>query len=175
MSAGRLVLVAFVAALACEATHAPDQAAERPFAPTHEEILVEPRSHLLPTYPCTSCHDEREAQPTRRRLADYHRTRYDDLKHGDDAFWCYQCHALEDIDKLRMASGQLISFDEAWRLCTSCHGDKQRDFQRGIHGLTIGEWNGKKYRRSCTGCHDPHNPRFRSMTPEKPPAPVQSR
>lgn len=144
-----------------------------PMASATGRIVVEPRQHLLPTYPCSSCHATLTANPKRRPLERFHQTRYEELAHGDDEFWCYQCHALENIDKLELANGKLVTFDEAPALCTSCHGDKVSDWKLGIHGLASGEMNGTKWRRSCTACHNPHDPKFQSMQPEKPPAPVQ--
>lgn len=125
---------------------------------------------LLATYPCTQCHEGRTPRPDRYRLTEFHRIRNEDLAHGDSSAWCYQCHAMEAIDKLKLASGSLVSFDEAYKLCTSCHGDKRKDFESGVHGQTAGYWNGVKYRRSCPACHNPHNPAFPSIVPEGPPA-----
>jgi hypothetical protein len=140
-----------------------------PLSSAAEQVLVEPRAQLLPTYPCSSCHKDRAPDPKRRLLKEFHKTRYEEFLHGDDEFWCYQCHALDNLDRLRLANGQIVSFDEAPALCTSCHGDKLSDWKKGIHGLAAGEWNGVKYKRSCTACHNPHNPRFQAMEPEKPP------
>lgn len=84
--------------------------------------------------------------------------------------WCYQCHTKDDIDRLHLSDGTPVGFDEAYELCGSCHGDKLRDFRAGIHGLTTGDWNGERLRRSCPYCHDPHAPHFALMTPERAPA-----
>lgn len=134
-----------------------------------ERITVEPRTHLLPTFPCSSCHADREPNPKRRRLEEFHRLRYDEFLHGDDQFWCYQCHARENIDRLQLPNGKLVSFDEGPELCTACHGDKREDWRDGIHGVQQGQWNGQKIRRACPACHNPHNPRFKALEPEKPP------
>jgi hypothetical protein len=131
---------------------------------------VEPRSALLPTFPCSGCHAGRTPKPERRPLREFHRLRSADLSHGSDDFWCYQCHSQENIDRLRTANGTLVSFDQAFSICTSCHGDKLRHWKDGIHGLLAGQWNGAKYRRSCPACHDPHSPKYPALQPEKPPA-----
>jgi hypothetical protein len=135
-----------------------------------DSIVVEPRSQLLPTYPCSQCHADREPNPERRKLVEFHAIRNDELDHGDRSLWCYQCHSQANIDRLVLVSGQLVTFDEAHRLCGGCHGDKGRDWRAGIHGVTLGHWRGAKRRRLCTHCHDPHNPWFSKMTPEPPPA-----
>lgn len=138
-------------------------------------VRVEPRAQLLATYPCTQCHEGRTPRPARYTLTEFHRIRNEDLAHGDSKAWCYQCHAMEDINRLKLANGSLVTFDEAYALCISCHGDKRKDFESGVHGQTTGYWNATKYRRSCPACHDPHKPAFPAMEPEKPPAPPHPR
>jgi hypothetical protein len=134
-------------------------------------VSVEPRSQLIPTFPCSGCHRDRLANPQRRRLEAFHVLRNAELDHGDPSLWCYQCHSVKDIDKLVTANGSLVTIDEADRLCGSCHGDKGRDWRNGIHGLTLGGWAGPQKRKLCTNCHDPHNPWFPTIPPEPPPAP----
>ena len=43
---------------------------------------------------------------------------------------------------LHLASGERVPFDESYRLCGQCHGEKQRDWRAGVHGRRTGEWNG---------------------------------
>lgn len=136
--------------------------------PATGTIVILPRQSLLPTFPCSRCHDDRAPNPAERRLVEFHTQKV--LLHGSAKGWCYRCHSQDNIDKLKLQDGTLVSFDEAYELCGSCHGDKFRDFKAGIHGLTTGDWNGDRQRRSCPNCHDPHNPRFPAMTPERPPA-----
>jgi hypothetical protein len=141
--------------------------------PASTTLTVEPRSQLIPTYPCSQCHSKLTPNPTRRQLATFHVIRNAELDHGDRSLWCYQCHSVKNIDKLVTANGSLISFDEANQLCGSCHGDKGRDWRDGIHGMTQGYWRGPKRRKLCTHCHNPHNPWFPTIVPEPPPAPPQ--
>lgn len=142
-------------------------------APGSDRIAVEPRQQLLPTYPCSSCHERLEPRPQKRKLSAFHVVRNDDFSHGEDAFWCYQCHSLKNIDRLRTATGELVSFNEAYRICTSCHGDKLKDWRDGLHGLILGDYNGVKHKKSCPACHDPHDPTFPRMKPQRPPAPAR--
>lgn len=144
--------------------------------PVHENggttIAIEPRQQWLPTYPCSSCHDDLPRRPERRKLVEFHTARNRELNHGDTEYWCYQCHSAKNIDRLVViASGRLISFDQAYLLCGSCHGDKLRDWKAAVHGKTMGNWRGNKIRRSCTGCHNPHKPKFSALAPEAPPIP----
>jgi uncharacterized CHY-type Zn-finger protein len=153
-----------------EETHSPRS------LPVHSNppavVAVEPRQQALPTYPCSSCHADLERKPERRRLVAFHTARNRELNHGDTEYWCYQCHSSKNIDRLVViASGRLVTFDEAYLLCGSCHGDKLRDWNLAVHGKTMGNWKGEKLRRSCPGCHNPHKPRFTALTPEDPPIP----
>jgi hypothetical protein len=131
-------------------------------------VSVEARQPLLPTFPCSRCHQDRPPDPKERKLTQFHTQKV--LEHGSLGGWCYRCHTKDDIDRLHLADGTLLSFDEAYELCGSCHGDKLRDWRAGIHGQTIGFWLGERTRRSCPACHDPHKPHFPVMTPEPPPA-----
>jgi hypothetical protein len=131
-------------------------------------VSIVARQPLLPTYPCSRCHADREPDTRERVLTQFHTQKV--LNHGEQKGWCYRCHTKDNIDKLHLADGTLVSFDEAYELCGSCHGDKLRDWKDGIHGLTTGYWLGERQRRSCPNCHDPHSPRFPLMTPEHEPA-----
>ncbi len=131
-------------------------------------ITVDPRQPKLPTFPCSRCHAGLAANPTERKLTEFHTQKV--ANHGTQGGWCYRCHTKDNIDRLHLADGTLIGFDEAYELCGSCHGDKLRDWKAGIHGLTTGFWLGDRLRRSCPNCHDPHSPLFALMTPERAPA-----
>jgi len=139
----------------------------RPAPAAAGSVSIEPRKPLLPTYPCSRCHADRQPDPNERRLTEFHTQKT--LQHGMQKGWCYRCHTADDIDSLHLPDGTKVSFDEAYELCGACHGDKLRDFKANMHGLTTGEWNGARLRRSCPSCHDPHNPHFPAMTPERAP------
>jgi hypothetical protein len=70
---------------------------------------------------------------------------------------------------LKLASGDLVSFETSYRLCGQCHGTIFRDWKAGIHGKRTGDWNGKKTYRLCVQCHNPHSPRFKPLSPLPPP------
>jgi hypothetical protein len=138
-----------------------------------QTISIEPRIPLIPTYPCSGCHATRTPRPERHKLVEFHVVRNAEFSHGADAFWCYQCHSLKDVDHLVTSTGEPVTFDEAWRVCTSCHGDKLDDWKAGLHGLILGDWNGVKHKKSCPACHNPHDPRYPSIEPERMPAPIR--
>ena len=161
------VALGVLVAAGCGQTHR-ETGGDTPAPATTLPVLVEARTPGLPTYPCTQCHADRPVNATERPLKEFH-TRVD-LVHGTVGGWCYRCHTKDNFDKLHLFDGTLVSFDEAYTLCGSCHGDKMRDWKDGIHGLTTGNWNGQRYKRSCTACHNPHKPKFGAMVPERPPA-----
>jgi hypothetical protein len=117
-------------------------------------------------YPCSDCHSEMTPNPKRRKLEEEHTNIV--LNHGQGR-WCLDCHDLNNRDKLHLISGEKVGFDESYRLCGQCHGDKYRDWKVGVHGKRTGYWNGKKEYLLCAHCHNPHNPRFKPLAPKPPP------
>jgi hypothetical protein len=112
-----------------------------------------------------------ELNRTRRPLTEMHTDI--ELKHGDPHRWCLDCHDPAERDSLHLAGGERISFDESYRLCGQCHGEKLRDWRAGIHGRRTGEWNGHKQYLLCANCHNPHQPHFRPLTPQPAPTPPE--
>jgi len=135
----------------------------------NNEIAVDAPPFTDGIFPCTDCHIDIEPNPTRRSLIDMH----DDIdamfNHDSDNRWCLDCHDLNNRDSLKLASGKRIGFDESYKLCGQCHGDKLRDWKVGIHGKRTGDWNGKKQYLLCVHCHNPHSPKFESIVPMPPP------
>ena len=126
------------------------------------DYFVPPPPFSEGIFPCSECHADLEVNTTRREL-DYHEDIV--LKHAEEQRWCLDCHNPDVRDKLRSASGQLISFDESYLLCGQCHGTIFRDWKAGVHGKRTGMWNGKKQYRLCVHCHNPHQPRFKPLKP----------
>lgn len=118
-------------------------------------------------FPCSQCHSYMTPNPQRRTLTEYHTEIV--LHHAEGQRWCTDCHNLLNRDKLRLVSGELIDFTESYRLCGQCHGDKFRDWKVGVHGKRTGYWNGDKQYLLCVHCHNPHDPKFKSLTPLPPP------
>lgn len=118
-------------------------------------------------FPCSQCHSGMTPNPKRRVLTDYHTEIV--LHHAEGQRWCTDCHNLLDRDKLRLVSGELIDFSESYLLCGQCHGDKFRDWKVGVHGKRTGDWNGDKQYLLCVHCHNPHDPKFKSLKPMPPP------
>jgi hypothetical protein len=118
-------------------------------------------------FPCSECHADMDVDYQRRDLEMMHEDIQ--LNHGPKERWCFDCHNAEDRDHLRLASGELVGFDESYRLCGQCHGTIYRDWREGIHGRRQGYWNGAKSYLLCAHCHNPHAPAFQPMEPLPPP------
>ncbi len=92
------------------------------------------------------------------------------LEHGQ--LQCAACHSSGDRDRLRLADGRELPFEDVVTLCAQCHGPQYRDYQRGSHGGMNGYWDlrrGPRTRNSCVDCHHPHAPAYRPVMPVFPP------
>lgn len=133
-----------------------------------ERVEVPPPPFSPGIFPCSMCHDMMPANPVRRDLTAFHTEIV--LQHDEDNRWCLDCHDAANRDQLHLASGALVPFEESYRLCGQCHGEKYRDWRAGVHGRRSGSWNGHKTYLLCAHCHNPHQPRFQPLEPE--PAPI---
>ena len=131
------------------------------------EIHVPPPPLNTDTWPCSQCHDKDTSDPKRRVLKDAHEEIV--LHHDEKNRWCLDCHDFAERDKLHLASGEKIPFEESYRLCGQCHGPTYRDWRLGIHGKRTGYWNSDKQYLLCVHCHWPHAPKFKSLPPLPPP------
>jgi hypothetical protein len=159
---------------AAAAEHAPlwGAAAGRPGPPPAApgaKVEVPPPPFSDGAFPCSECHtaEDLPPNPTRRILEDAHDEIV--LAHDEDQRWCLDCHDRDDRDQLHLASGEPVPFEESYRLCGQCHGEKHRDWRAGVHGRRVGEWNGPKQYLLCVHCHSPHEPRFKAIAPEAAP------
>ncbi len=134
-----------------------------------EEIAVKSPPLTDGIFPCNDCHNEIESNPVRRELVDMHDDITAIFDHDSNNRWCLDCHDTDDRDSLKLASGKRVGFDESYKLCGQCHGDKLRDWKVGVHGQRTGEWNGKKQYLLCVHCHNPHSPQFKPIQPMPPP------
>jgi hypothetical protein len=140
-------------------------AGQAPAADLRVEVPPPPFSEGI--FPCSGCHADLTPNRTRRTLTDMHTDIV--LRHDEEHRWCLDCHDAADRDSLHLASGEKVPFDESYRLCGQCHGEKYRDWRAGVHGRRTGEWNGHKRYLLCAHCHNPHQPRFQAVVPK--PAP----
>lgn len=117
-------------------------------------------------FPCSNCHGQMKANKKRRSL-EFHQDI--NLKHAEAQRWCLDCHDADNRDRLRLANGDPVKFEESYYLCGQCHGTIFRDWKAGIHGRRTGMWNGPKQYLLCVHCHNPHEPRFKPIKPMPPP------
>jgi hypothetical protein len=166
---GALGLAAVLALLGgCADSHGADHGvAYGPYVPEEQTAALEvpPPPFSEGVFPCTDCHMDPElVNPNRRELTMAHDEIV--LDHAEGQRWCLDCHSSNDRDQLHLANGDLVPFEESYRLCGQCHGDKYRDWRAGVHGRRTGSWDGEKEYLLCVHCHDSHSPAFKPMTPE---------
>jgi hypothetical protein len=88
------------------------------------------------------------------------------LRHGMND-WCFNCHDQMDRQRLVLQDTATVSFDQVPLLCAQCHGTTYRDWQKGMHGKSMGSWDERsavQRRLLCTECHDPHKPAYGQLT-----------
>jgi hypothetical protein len=85
---------------------------------------------------------------------------------------CYNCHNEANLELLYPRDGRELKWTESTQLCGSCHGPTFRDWEAGVHGRVNGFWRadlGKRIRKDCVNCHDPHAPKVPGRKPAPPP------
>jgi hypothetical protein len=123
------------------------------------------------TVSCGTCHATRTPEPATRSAAelnDFH----GGLTYAHGAQSCLGCHDARDYDRLHLADGASLPFEQVVTLCGQCHGPQKRDFDHGAHGGMNGHWDlsaGDRVRNACTACHDPHAPAYPAAMPVFPP------
>lgn len=158
MRLANVIFWAAVAGWAAEGTQTPQGRVEVPPPPFTEGL-----------FPCSTCHSALPVNRARRELTAMHTDIV--LKHDETHRWCLDCHDAGNRDRLHLAGGQPVLFEESYLLCGQCHGEKLRDWRAGVHGRRTGDWNGAKQYLLCAHCHNPHQPRFRTLAPK--PAPLR--
>lgn len=132
--------------------------------------IVPSRKSELDFYPCSRCHNYLYTNETPRALLPVHEVA---LEHGEGRMWCLTCHHPRKRDQLHDLRGQLVDFDDAWKICGQCHSNRQKDWYYGAHGKRVYYWQGEIVRYNCTHCHNPHRPPFMHRKPQpKPPVRV---
>lgn len=148
---------------------APNTGAVQEVENLSEGVEVPPPPFSAGIFPCSNCHGMMPVNRERRDLTIFHTDIV--LHHDEDNRWCLDCHDAENRDQLHLASGAPVPFEESYRLCGQCHGEKYRDWRAGVHGRRSGRWDGHKTYLLCAHCHNPHSPRFQPIEPK--PAPVR--
>ena len=143
-------------------TIGPDQISTEPM----RQAMKDPATSLIGGFQqaCMDCHRFFDAAPTDRQ-----RTQHTGIlfNHGMNNR-CLNCHHPTDRSKLVGHDGQTIPFGNVVGLCAKCHGPTYRDWQKGIHGKTLGSWDPRRRKQTrlvCTHCHDPHSPALKPIKP----------
>jgi len=114
---------------------------------------------------CMECHRLFDSPPMERRTLTQHTEIH--FRHGMNNR-CFNCHDKKNREVFALYDGTTIGFDKIPQLCSQCHGTVFRDWQRGMHGKTLGSWDagsGKQRRLTCNECHDPHSPAYPKYEP----------
>lgn len=133
------------------------------FVPMEDDAVA-----VISVFPrkCMDCHDTLvNNEKPRLDVNNYHDTVV--MDHGLNGR-CVNCHHQEDRNSLVTRNGEKLGFGESTKLCSNCHGPSYRQWQRGVHGKTLGFWDesrGEKRRLTCVECHDPHSPHYEPMEP----------
>lgn len=117
---------------------------------------------------CATCHTTKPASADARTgtpLEQFHQGLVG--KHGNLS--CTSCHNAPDgYASLRLADGKTVPYSDVLLLCAQCHGPQYRDYRHGAHGGMTGYWDltrGGRQRNACTDCHDPHAPKYPTVSP----------
>jgi hypothetical protein len=125
------------------------------------------RAAKIERFPCSRCHDrpvEQMKLAAKGRKAAHWEI---ELKHAPAGVMsCESCHNLNaDTDSLHTLRGDAVAFDHSYQLCAQCHSRQLADWKGGAHGKRLGGWAPPRVVQSCTGCHNPHEPHFKSRWP----------
>ncbi len=125
---------------------------------------VETRKDKMQRFKCSQCHNNKPVKVTRAAEIAHGEII---LKHGSESrpLACYTCHKKDERDFLVTEQGTKIDMDQSYQMCGQCHFRQKKDWVGGAHGKRISYWAGQRVVKNCTGCHDPHSPRFKKRWP----------
>jgi hypothetical protein len=125
---------------------------------------TETRKDKIQRFSCSQCHNNKPV-----RVASAAEIAHGEiaLNHGSEArpLSCYTCHKKDERDFLVTEEGTKIDMDHSYQMCGQCHFRQKKDWVGGAHGKRISHWAGQRVVKNCTGCHDPHSPRFKKRWP----------
>ena len=130
---------------------------------------VATRLDKLTQFPCSQCHtlplnQMKDALPDSLRRAHW---TIRQLHAGDEVLRCTTCHNEDNFDALTSLTGRDIAFDHSYQLCAQCHAQQHKDWLGGAHGKRLSGWLMPRVVQNCTGCHDPHQPRWPKRWPAR--------
>jgi formate-dependent nitrite reductase cytochrome c552 subunit len=125
---------------------------------------TETRKDKMQRFKCSQCHNNKPVRVARAAEIAHGEIV---LVHGNEArpLSCYTCHKKDERDYLITEEGTQIDMDHSYQMCGQCHFRQKKDWVGGAHGKRISNWAGQRVVKNCTGCHDPHSPRFKKRWP----------
>ena len=128
------------------------------------EFRTETRKDKMQRFKCSQCHNNKAVRIVRAAEIAHGEIV---LNHGSEArpLSCYTCHKKNERDFLVTEQGTKIDMDHSYQMCGQCHFRQKKDWVGGAHGKRISHWAGQRVVKNCTGCHDPHSPRFKKRWP----------
>lgn len=126
---------------------------------------TEIRKDKVTRFKCSQCHNQESVQVTDAARTAHGRIVLD---HGgaEKPLSCFTCHSKAQRNLLVTESGETVDLDHSYELCGQCHFRQKKDWKGGAHGKRVGYWAGQRVVKSCTACHDPHSPLFKTRWPK---------
>ena len=125
---------------------------------------TETRKDKMERFKCSKCHNNKNVTLVKAA----------EIAHGDitlnhggqlKPLACFTCHKKDERDFLVTEAGSKIDMNHSYQMCGQCHFRQKKDWVGGAHGKRISYWAGQRVVKNCTGCHDPHSPRFKKRWP----------
>lgn len=139
------------------------------------QLVVKPRRTAMVDPPhikvagleqsCNGCHQIFHSESPSGATINYHTET--SLSHGLNNR-CANCHDTDNRERLTLRDGTTVPFSQTPQLCAQCHGTVYRDWEKGMHGKTLGSWmtdSAAQLRLSCNECHNPHSPKYEPYSP----------
>ncbi len=139
--------------------------------PVYGEKLPLRLRHSGFEYKCSECHSDFDSVRTANKPEGEHADVLARFNHGRNVY-CLNCHHQNNREAFVDDVGNETSGDNSTQLCSKCHGPKHRDWTIGVHGRRNGFWDKTRegnVKLECVQCHDPHNPTFPLMVPDRTP------
>ncbi len=137
--------------------------------PDNYDFLITKRTSKIVSYKCTECHTQ-DLKELQKGVKENQKKAHWDIKlsHADiNVMDCTTCHTDNNMNQLHSINGKSISFDKSYNLCGQCHSPQLKDWKGGAHGKQVDGWKKPRISKTCTDCHNPHDPSFKQRWPSR--------
>ncbi len=113
---------------------------------------------------CKNCH---QGYSTKKMVGKFNKRSHWNitLKHDNlNGMSCKTCHDQKKVWTFKQGEKR-IGANFSPNLCGQCHFKEKKDWILGAHGKRANGWQGERAIKSCTGCHNPHSPKFGKRHP----------